>query len=395
MNGKVIRSCTRKMKTVPEFSEITTIEGIGTPRHLHPLQQAWITYGAAQCGFCSPGFIVSSYQLLAENPSPSRDDVREWFRKNRNICRCTGYKPLVNAVMAAAKVMRGEASMKDITYDFAAEKEIYGSRRPRPTALVKVTGLADYGDDIKLKMPEGTAHLAVVISEVHHAKILSIDTREAEAMPGVIKVLTAKDVKGTNNMASPAHTPRQERKRHHGVPRHRRQKDLPARRCGGACGSGHRRACPRRRQGGQAESGDPALLHDLPRGCYAQRNSAPRKPANFYMEQPVFKGRDTAEVFEEAAFVAEGSFHSQHEPHLPMEPDVVQAYWGIDGMMTIQCKCQSIGENREAIAMATGVPKDNIRMILNYVGGSFGYSTSSNTYALVVTAVQNLNMPAR
>jgi aldehyde oxidoreductase len=53
---------------------------------------------------------------------------------------------------------------------------------------------------------------------------------------------------------------------------------------------------------------------------------------NFYMEQPVFKGRDTVEVFEEAAFVAEGSFHSQHEPHLPMEPDVVQAYWGVDGI---------------------------------------------------------------
>ena len=61
LNGKVVRSCTKKMKSVPEFSEITTIEGIGTPQHLHPLQQAWITYGGVQCGFCSPGFIVSAY----------------------------------------------------------------------------------------------------------------------------------------------------------------------------------------------------------------------------------------------------------------------------------------------------------------------------------------------
>src|SRR5690554_940051 len=56
LDGKVIRSCTRRMKSVPEYSNILTIEGIGTPQNLHPLQQAWITYGGAQCGFCSPGF---------------------------------------------------------------------------------------------------------------------------------------------------------------------------------------------------------------------------------------------------------------------------------------------------------------------------------------------------
>ncbi len=80
------------------------------------------------------------------------------------------------------------------------------------------------------------------------------------------------------------------------------------------------------------------------------------------MEQPVFKGQDTAELFETAPVVAEGSFHSQHEPHLPIEPDVLQAYWGVDGMMTIQCKCQSLTENREFVSMACGIPKENIRM---------------------------------
>ena len=76
LNGEVVRACTKKMKRVAEFSEVLTIEGIGTPQHLHPLQQAWITYGGAQCGFCSPGFIVSAYGLLAENPSPTREQVR-------------------------------------------------------------------------------------------------------------------------------------------------------------------------------------------------------------------------------------------------------------------------------------------------------------------------------
>jgi len=72
LNGKVTRSCTKKIKTIPEFSEIVTIEGIGTPQHLHPLQQAWITYGGVQCGFCSPGFIVSAYALLSEQRTVER-----------------------------------------------------------------------------------------------------------------------------------------------------------------------------------------------------------------------------------------------------------------------------------------------------------------------------------
>jgi aldehyde oxidoreductase len=393
LDGKVVRSCARKMKSVPEFSEITTIEGIGTPQHLHPLQQAWITYGAAQCGFCSPGFIVSAYQLLNEKAAPSREEVREWFRRNRNICRCTGYKPLVDAVMAAAKVMRGEATMKDITYDFAGEKEIYGSRRPRPTALVKVTGLADYGDDIKLKMPGGTAHLAVVISEVPHAKIISIDAKEAEAMPGVYKVMTAKDVKGTNNMAAPAVIPRQKGKGITEFPviagkKISRRGDVVA--LVAADTEEHARAAARKVK--QNLETLPAYM-TFPEAAMPNAIQLHESLPNFYMEQPVFKGRDTAELFDDAAFVAEGSFHSQHEPHLPMEPEVLQAYWGADGMMTIQCKCQSIGESRDAVAMATGIPKENIRMILNHVGGSFGYSTSSNTYALIVTAVQNLNIP--
>ena len=78
---------------------------------------------------------------------------------------------------------------------------------------------------------------------------------------------------------------------------------------------------------------------------------------NFYMEQPLFKGKDTAELMEDAPVVVEGSFHSQHEPHLPIEPDVVQAYWGVDDMLTIQCKSQSITESIDVVAGACGVPK--------------------------------------
>ena len=106
LDGIPVRACVKKVKDVAEHSKIVTIEGIGTPINLHPLQQAWITYGGVQCGFCTPGFIVSAKGLLDVNPSPTRQEVRAWFQEHHNVCRCTGYKPFVDAVMAAAAVMR-------------------------------------------------------------------------------------------------------------------------------------------------------------------------------------------------------------------------------------------------------------------------------------------------
>ena len=84
LNGELVRSCVFKMKRLKDGDQVTTIEGLGTPGKLHPLQRAWISSGATQCGFCSPGFIVSSKVLLDQNPSPTRDEVREWFHQHRN-----------------------------------------------------------------------------------------------------------------------------------------------------------------------------------------------------------------------------------------------------------------------------------------------------------------------
>ena len=90
LDGEPVRSCIKKMNRVQEFSKVVTIEGIGTPDDLHPLQQAWISFGGVQCGFCSPGFIVSAKALLDRSPDPTREEVRDWFQQHHNLCRCTG-----------------------------------------------------------------------------------------------------------------------------------------------------------------------------------------------------------------------------------------------------------------------------------------------------------------
>lgn len=89
-----------------EGAEITTIEGIALPTHLHPLQQCFLEDAALQCGICTPGFIVAAKALLDHNPDPSEHEIR--FQLAGNLCRCTGYDKIVRAVQDAARLMQQE-----------------------------------------------------------------------------------------------------------------------------------------------------------------------------------------------------------------------------------------------------------------------------------------------
>lgn len=89
--------------------KIVTIEGLADGPELHPLQRAFVDYGAIQCGYCTPGMILTAKALLDRNPAPSEEEVRRAL--SGNICRCTGYVKIVEAVMAAAEVMRKEAGL--------------------------------------------------------------------------------------------------------------------------------------------------------------------------------------------------------------------------------------------------------------------------------------------
>jgi aerobic carbon-monoxide dehydrogenase small subunit len=82
---------------------VTTIEGLAAAENLHPVQEAFIEYGAVQCGFCTPGMVLSAVHLLKGNPQPTRDEIREGL--SGNLCRCTGYVKIVDAVEAAARKM--------------------------------------------------------------------------------------------------------------------------------------------------------------------------------------------------------------------------------------------------------------------------------------------------
>ncbi len=103
LNGKPVTSCMVLAHSAHD-SEVTTIEGLANLEELHPVQQAFVDHGGLQCGFCIPGLIMSATALLEENPNPTEEEVR--FGIGGNLCRCTGYSKVVEAVLAAAQDMR-------------------------------------------------------------------------------------------------------------------------------------------------------------------------------------------------------------------------------------------------------------------------------------------------
>jgi carbon-monoxide dehydrogenase small subunit len=99
MDGRLVNSCC-VLGVEARGAGVTTIEGIGTPEGLTPLQQAFLEGAALQCGICTPGFIVAAHALLQKNPNPSEHEIRLWLAGN--LCRCTGYDKIIRAVQAAA-----------------------------------------------------------------------------------------------------------------------------------------------------------------------------------------------------------------------------------------------------------------------------------------------------
>ena len=104
VNGESVKSCTM-LAVAAEGAEVTTIEGIGSAEALHPMQQAFHEHHGLQCGFCTPGMVMSAIELVEKNPNPSEQDVREGLEGN--ICRCTGYHNIVKSVQTGAQKMGG------------------------------------------------------------------------------------------------------------------------------------------------------------------------------------------------------------------------------------------------------------------------------------------------
>src|SRR5262249_42715799 len=159
---------------------ITTIEGLAPAGALHPLQEAFIEHGAVQCGYCIPGMILSAKAYLDEHPRPGEAEIREALAGN--LCRCTGYQKIVDAVLAAAPQDGGDGSA------VSEATRVVGRSLPRIDAPGKVTGRAVYAADFALP---GMLYGKVFRSTEPHARLVRLDAARAAGLPGVRAVISA------------------------------------------------------------------------------------------------------------------------------------------------------------------------------------------------------------
>lgn len=185
IDGTAVKSCVMSTRKVAGRT-ILTVEGLSEAEK-EAFVYAFGTSGSVQCGFCTPGMVMAGKALIDKNPDPSDEEIKKAIRGN--ICRCTGYRKIIDGIKLAAAILRGDAEI-----DPAAERgEHYGvgQRAFRVDVREKVLGYGRYPDDIEM---EGMAHLSAVRSKYARARVLSIDASKALALPGVIGVLTADDV---------------------------------------------------------------------------------------------------------------------------------------------------------------------------------------------------------
>ena len=171
-----------------------TVEGLSNDDELTPLQKSFRKHHALQCGFCTPGMITTAHALLSEEPDCDAARVREVL--SGNLCRCTGYIPIIEAVLDARAAYQQENGAKDRAGDRKGDRmrtvnSLVGSPIERLEDLRFLRGRGQYVDDLARR---DMLHAAILRSSVAHGRIRSIDVSAARALPGVHSVITAKDI---------------------------------------------------------------------------------------------------------------------------------------------------------------------------------------------------------
>jgi aldehyde oxidoreductase len=373
VNGKTALACITKVANL-NGAEVITVEGLGTPRNPHLIQEAFVLSGAIQCGFCTPGMIMAAKVLLDNNPDPGTEEIKNALK--RNLCRCTGYVKIIDAVKLASRFLRGEITPDEMRPDLS--KGVIGVSIPRPSSMLKACGAVQFGADI---YPQGALELAVVRSPHAHALIRSIDLSEAEKMPGVAGVITAKDIKGTN-----------------------RYNDLiilcdkKVHYVGDAIAIV---AAETRRQALAAAEAVKVEYEQLPVVRTLEESLGENAPQvhedvpNLEIAQGQIKG-DAEGALEASHVVVEARFSTPMIHQAPLEPEVSVAYMegeGEDAKLVVLGR--SINIHAFAMGLQNALEWENVRVEEPYSGGQFGQKGGMFTEGIAGAAALHLRRPVR
>ncbi|MEN0061984.1 MAG: molybdopterin cofactor-binding domain-containing protein [Myxococcota bacterium] len=345
-----------------EGQAITTIEGLADGEGPSALQRAFDAHGALQCGFCQPGMILSAQALLDEHPNPTYEQVADAL--SGNLCRCTGYTKIIEAVLAAAKP--DAARHAPIAYGDETEGfSVIGRRGRKGDAIGKATGATQYTDD--LTFPR-MAHGKILRSPHAHARIRSIDASAAEAMPGVYAVITGADLP-TPYCVIPwtpdEHALAIDKVRYIG--------DAVA---AVAAADEDTANEALRRIVVDYEVLEPvvgtraALKADAPLVHEHDWKNRPR--SNNVCKQVDLAFGDVDQAIADAAAVVEGDWHYRGSTHAPIEPHCAVALIDADGRLTVYSATQVMHYLHRELARVLEMPEADIRVVQPTIGGAFG-----------------------
>jgi putative selenate reductase molybdopterin-binding subunit len=368
VDGKPVHSC-----VYPAFRadgrRVTTIEGLGTPDALHPVQQGFLDAQGFQCGFCTAGMIMTSAALSADQ----RADLPRALKGN--LCRCTGYRAIEDAICGRA-------------VPSPACSTAVGSSLGAPAGPQVVTGLARYTFDLDVP---GVLHLKALRSPHAHARIIAVDTSAALAVPGVEAVLTHKDA--PDRLFSTAQHENEAED-----PYDTRVLDEVVR------FAGQRVAAVVATSEAAAEEGCRRLRVEyeiLPSAVSVEQALAPGAP----VLHPTAPGNVVAGLhatlgdpdagFAEAYAVYEQTFRTTRVQHASLETHGAVGWLDDDGRLVLRSSTQTPFLTRRALSRLYDLPLDRVRVVAGRVGGGFGGKQEMLVEDLVALAVLRTGRPVK
>ena len=370
-----------------EGKSITTVEGLAKSGELSPIQKAFVHEGGIQCGFCTPGMVVTATALLEHNPRPTTDEIKDALAGN--LCRCTGYAGILRAVQRCDKYSgdtttapdQNTAQPPDASACSQSDERApaqspipnpqspmstVGVSIPRVDAADKVTGRAQYTADINLP---NMIHGKILGSSIAHGRVKRVDVSKARALDGVLAVITGDDVPDTLYGVSPArydeHVLAKDKVRHVGDPV-------------AAVAAIDERTAERAIALIEVEYEElPAVFDPVT----AVADGAPqlhdryKRNINTHVEQNF---GDVEKAFAESHCIREETFTGNHVYQSPLEPHAAIATWEHDGTLVLYSSTQVPHYVQYMMAHVLHIPLGKVRVIRPAVGGGFGGKAATN-----------------
>jgi nicotinate dehydrogenase large molybdopterin subunit len=378
VDGVLMKSCLLPVAKA-QGASIETIEALAKTGELNVLQKAFHKAGASQCGYCIPGMVMAATAALRANPFAGREEIKE--RLGGNICRCTGYQKIFDAVEMARDVQNGRLP-EAVLLETDTKDAVIGKAVRRIDAPSKVSGRLKYAAD--MTMP-GMLHVQVLRSPHAHARIASIDTSGAESMAGVEGVITSADVPGEDGFGvfvndQPVMARDKVRYVGEAVAAVAAEDPLIAKRALGAI----------------------KVVYDLLPAVFdpheAIRPGAPvlhsAAPNNVTKHIPIRVG-DVETGFAQSDLVVEETYTTQAIEHAYLEPEAGLAYVDHDGVVTIVSPDQNVTHHRHMLARIIAKPISKVRFIMSPVGGGFGGKEDMIYQGMLALLVMKTQRPVR